>query len=250
MRAYLTRNDISRFRKVVENPIEFTEKIYYSRFFRDRLEKYINETKSRLKSYEKEGSVNKQSDVYKMYKRGDFTFEFFIGHCVPVYFKDSTLPASVRNVIKEYIGIVLDDYRVHRNLMQKKRRYALKIKDGEDIDLTKFANFSFEDAESEVLFFSSFIRGDIKDVSNEDGVKFDVDFILESSKLKEGRIPVCMTYISELNRRGTPVSVDSIKSFMVDNQLNDNDEDFIFLSKLKSSKHSDFYIRNNKLHKS
>ena len=106
----------------IENPIEFTLEIYRSTFFRQQLQFYIDDQTRKLQKYEREGTINTKSPLVIMWKQGNLNFEFFIGHCVPVYFKTSTLPANVRKVIKEFLGIVLNDYRIMRNERQRKSR--------------------------------------------------------------------------------------------------------------------------------
>lgn len=106
----------------IENPIEFTLEIYRSTFFRQQLQFYIDDQIRRLKMYEIEGTINKKSPLVRLWKQGDLNFEFFIGHCVPVYFKTSSLPADFRKVVREFLGIVLNDYRIMRNERQRKSR--------------------------------------------------------------------------------------------------------------------------------
>lgn len=106
----------------IENPIEFTLEIYRSTFFRQQLQFYIDDQIRRLKMYEIEGTINKKSPLVRLWKQGDLNFEFFIGHCVPVYFKTSSLPADFRKVVMEFLGIVLNDYRIMRNERQRKSR--------------------------------------------------------------------------------------------------------------------------------
>lgn len=111
----------------INNPIEFTLEIYRSSFFRNQLQFYIDDQTERLRKYEKLGTINKKSPLVRLWKQGDLNFEFFIGHCVPVYFKTSSLPADFRKVVREFIGIVLNDYRIMRNERQRKSRERRRI---------------------------------------------------------------------------------------------------------------------------
>lgn len=230
MRAFIAKSDIERFRKKIDNPIEFTSKIYYSNYFRETLQKYINDSRERIKVYEKDGSINRKSDLYRMYKRGHLTFEYFIGHCVLVYFNDDrNLSSSERRIVREFTGIVLDDYRRRRNHIQRKRRLEKRNAGDESFDSTSIEPFLYKDKSIEKEFVSAYISNVNRKVCDEKGKDYEISYILENSSFDDVRLPCIITSVKELIRRGIPVSVSSVLKFMSDERLIDGIDDEMYV---------------------